>query len=62
MEEDFSFHEGNLPVEEVRSAPDSQAALLDLATAVQRIPPELRQEMEQLLRAEFREVIRWSPN
>lgn len=33
--------------------------LLDLDRAVEQIPEKLRQEMADLLRAEFREVIRW---
>ena len=36
-------------------------ALLGLDEAVQRVPEELRREMETLLRADFREVQRWTP-
>ena len=35
--------------------------LMDLETAVEQVPAALRKEMEDLLRAEFREVIRWKP-
>lgn len=35
--------------------------LLDLASAIDQIPSGLRKEMEDLLRADFREVIRWTP-
>ena len=38
-----------------------EAPLMDLDTAIEQIPAELRKEMEELLRAEFREVIRWKP-
>jgi hypothetical protein len=34
---------------------------MDLNAAVEQIPEVLRKEMADLLRAEFREVIRWKP-
>jgi hypothetical protein len=35
---------------------------MELNTAVEQIPEGLRKEMADLLRAEFREVIRWKPD
>ena len=35
--------------------------MLKLKEAVERIPAALRKEMEDQLRAEFREVKRWKP-
>jgi ABC-type thiamine transport system ATPase subunit len=34
-------------------------ALLPLAEAIERIDPRLRERMTELLRADFREVVRW---
>lgn len=39
----------------------SDEPLLELEEAVARVPAGLRKEMEELLRAEFREVWRWQP-
>lgn len=43
------------------AAPDADEPLLDLQAAVAQIPEDLRKEMADLLRADFREVIRWKP-
>ncbi|HSH08865.1 MAG TPA: hypothetical protein VK995_00660 [Oceanipulchritudo sp.] len=44
---------------EEAAGPRQDEPLLPLNEAVARIPEELRQQMETLLRAEFREVHRW---
>jgi hypothetical protein len=49
----------DLPQEPAAAAAVSQEPLLDLQSAIERVPSGLRKEMEQVLRAEFREVIRW---
>jgi hypothetical protein len=41
--------------------PAEETPLMDLNAAVEQIPEVLRKEMADLLRAEFREVIRWKP-
>lgn len=49
---------------DVPAGPDDSSGdvpLMDLNTAVEQIPEGLRKEMADLLRAEFREVIRWKP-
>jgi hypothetical protein len=40
---------------------EADESLLALEAAVDRVPESLRQEMADLLRAEFREVVRWRP-
>lgn len=42
-------------------AAGTEEPLMDLNAAVEQIPEALRKEMADLLRAEFREVIRWKP-
>ena len=57
------YRVADLPMEEemvAGNAPED-TPLLSLDEAVGRIPEELRQRMEDLLRAEFREVLRWTP-
>ncbi len=53
----------DLPLAEAAevSSPAGDAPLLSLEEAVAQVPAELRQQMEELLRAEFREVLRWTP-
>lgn len=53
--------EVTLPVEAEDSEPASGEPLLGLEDALSRIPKALRKQMEDQLRAEFREVRRWSP-
>jgi hypothetical protein len=43
-----------------KAEPDE--SLLELEAAVNRVPESLRKEMADLLRAEFRQVIRWRPH
>ena len=45
--------------EEIQTSPSSEEPLLDLEMAIEKVPASLRKEMEDLLRAEFREVVRW---
>ncbi|NDV60939.1 hypothetical protein G0Q06_00580 [Puniceicoccales bacterium CK1056] len=49
-------NESELPGEEIF---DVREPLLDLESAIEKVPASLRKEMEDLLRAEFREVIHW---
>jgi hypothetical protein len=45
--------------EETVSDTANKEPLLDLQSAIELVPAELRKEMANLLRAEFHEVIRW---
>ena len=47
-----------VPVPEIVEA---DQPLLSLDDAVDKVPEDLRRQMEELLRAEFREVRRWTP-
>ena len=64
-EEDTSDEAGELTLsdeDDEADAPDlnlEETPLLDLETAVARVPANLRQLMEDQLRAQFREVRRW---
>ena len=51
------------PVTEIPALDSSveQADLLKLKEAIAKIPPDLRKEMEELLRVDFREVRPWTP-
>jgi len=46
-------------IEEVAIA-SSGKALIDLESGLRQVPEALRKEMEELLRADFTEVIRWN--
>lgn len=49
----------DLPAAPASAVAASQEPLLDLQSAIEKVPAGLREEMETVLRAEFREVIRW---
>lgn len=48
-----------LPSRSIQVAESPQTDLLSLEAALEKIPPSLRRELEDQLRAEFREVRRW---
>jgi hypothetical protein len=59
-EEDLSLPELPVPVvEEITRAESGPTTKLE--EAIRQIPAELRKEMEELLRADFSEVVRWKP-
>jgi hypothetical protein len=59
-EEDLSLPDLPLPVVEEISHTESSPTT-GLEEAIRQVPEELRKEMEDLLRADFSEVVRWKP-